>query len=207
MSSFVMDLPFSRFGVHVTSCILRAFDSEADRIQDCGHMKTRFVRCMLGATLLAAVTVAEAAREKPSLEPFAGSYTGTAASTTSAGALFSPSTLTFTGRQNSLRGTFLYTGILNQAGTAQTVVQTLDVSRRGVCTGRVTVGGIDASPAGRVSLRGTKLATTITYSLPDGTVITLDGGVKFRGKRAKWSATVSSSDAGYAGTLLVKGKR
>jgi hypothetical protein len=161
------------------------------------------------AALALLAAPAFAAKTKPSLEPYAGSYTGMAVSSTAAGTLSSSATLTFTGRKNSLRGTFLYTGILNNAGQAQSVTQTVDIARSGTCSGRVTLGSSQGTCTGNVSMQGKALTFTITYQLGDasGTTVTLAGTVRFSGRRAAMIATVTSSDPGYSGTLTVKGKR
>jgi hypothetical protein len=166
--------------------------------------------------LLAAVTLAGATlhakpshAKKPSLEPFAGSYTGTATSATAAGALSGPATLTFTGRPRSLRGTFLYTGILNAGGVAQNVVQTLEISKAGLLRGRVSLNEVTGEGSGKVRLNGKVLRTDVTYTIATepATVVRIVGRITFTGKRAKWMATVSSADPNFAGSLLVKGKR
>jgi hypothetical protein len=168
------------------------------------------LRPLLVALALALLaTPAFAAKKKPSLDPYAGSYTGTAVSSTAAGTLSGSATLTFTGRKNSLRGTFLYTGILNNAGAAKTVIQTVNIAPSGSCSGRVILDGVNGQCPGTASLHGKALTFTITYQLEDatGTTVTLAGTVRFSGRRATLTATVTSSDPGYAGTLTVKGKR
>ena len=161
------------------------------------------------AILALLATPALAAKTKPSLEPYAGSYTGTAVSSTSAGSLSGSATLTFTGRKNSLRGTFLYTGILNNAGTPKTVIQTVNIAPSGSCSGRVILDGVNGQCPGTASFHGKVLTFTLTYQLDDAsaTTVSLAGTVRFAGRRATMTATVTSSDPGYAGTLTVKGKR
>jgi hypothetical protein len=161
-------------------------------------------------SLLAVVALTVAAlHAKPSLEPFAGSYTGTATSTTSSGTVSGPATLTFTGRPKNLRGTFLYTGILNSGGVAQSVVQTLEISKAGLLSGRVSVNEVTGVGSGKVRLNGKVLRTDVTYTVATepATVVRIVGRITFSGKRAKWVATVSSADPNFTGSLLVKGKR
>jgi hypothetical protein len=151
-----------------------------------------------------------AAKKSATLLPFAGSYTGTATSSTSSGTMSGNATLTFTGRGGNLRGTFLYTGILGNNGVAKTVIQTVNTTGTGVCTGRVILDGINGLCSGQVSLHGKTLSFTLTYQLADAsnTTITLTGTVIFHSRKATMSATVTSpTDAGYNGTLSVTGKR
>jgi hypothetical protein len=165
-------------------------------------------RSFFALALLALLTTpALAAKKKPSLEPYAGSYTGTAVSSTAAGSLSGSATLTFTGRKSSLRGTFLYTGILNNAGAAKTVIQTVNIAPSGACSGRVILDGVNGQCPGTASMRGKALTFTLTYQLDGGPTVTLAGTVRFAGRRATMTATVTSTDPGYDGTLTVKGKR
>lgn len=153
---------------------------------------------------------AEAKKKPPGLEPFAGSYTGSAQSTTNGTTLSGNATLTFTGRKSGLRGTFLYTGILNRGGVAQEVVQTFDLSHKGVVRGRVSLGGVLGAGSGNVRLVKKKnLSFALTYTLVEPTPLTLQlvGQVAFRGKRATLTATVTASDAAGSGALTVKGRR
>ncbi|MDD5199570.1 MAG: hypothetical protein PHC88_07175 [Terrimicrobiaceae bacterium] len=173
-------------------------------------MKIRSIRILLAAVAALASVTAGEAQTKPSLVRFAGSYTGTATSNTAAGTLGSNATLTFTGFQGSLRGTFLYTGILNQLGVAQNVNQTLNITRKGRLRGRVNVGSINGTGSGSARLTGKQLRVSMTYllqSLPSPTAITFTGAVKFAGKRAIWTTTVTSSDPTFNGSLVVQGRR
>jgi hypothetical protein len=163
------------------------------------------------ATLLATGATASA-KKRPGLEPYAGSYTGQATSTTATGSLAGSATLTFTGKKSGLRGTFLYTGILNQAGLAQNVGQTFNLNSRGVVSGRVTVGDLIGTGSGQASLHRNRLTFSILYTLAPSTgtpvtTIQLTGTVKFKSRRATLTAQVASSDPGFDGTLLVTGKR
>ena len=173
-------------------------------------MNLRCFSAVLALTLLAVVSADAKSKKKEGLEPFAGSYTGTAVSTTVAGTLSGSSTLTFTGRKSSLRGTFLYNGILNSGNTPRNTQLTLNISKRGIVTGRVTIDGVEGYANGQARLRGRKLAISISNALGTGpgTIVNINGAVTFNGaKRVTWSATVGSSDAGYDGTLRVTGKR
>jgi hypothetical protein len=168
------------------------------------------VRCLLKYLLPAVLVLTGAslyAKSKSGLGPYAGSYTGTATSSIADGPLSGPATLTFTGREKSLRGTFLYTGILNSGNMPRNVVQTLNISSKGILSGRVTVDNVDGTASGQVRMRGKKLTVAVTYTLTTGTTINLAGTIAFHGKRATWITPVSSSDAGYSGSLVVKGKR
>jgi len=151
-----------------------------------------------------------AAKKSASLLPFAGSYTGTATSTTSSGTISGSATLTFTGRGGNLRGTFLYTGILGNNGVAKTVIQTVNITGKGACSGRVILDQLNGQCPGQVSMHGKTLSFTITYQLADAnnTTVSLTGTVIFHGRKAVLSATVTSPvDPGYNGTLSVSGKR
>lgn len=173
-------------------------------------MHIRLIDILLAAAVMLLPVSSEATQAKPSLERYAGSYTGTAVSSTSAGPLSGSATLTFTGIRNSLRGTFLYTGILNQLGVPQYVGQTFNITRTGRVRGRVTVGNVNGSGSGSAKLAGKRLRVSITYLIkgtPSPTTILLTGTVKFSGKRATWTAAVTSNDPGYNGSLVVQGKR
>jgi hypothetical protein len=61
-----------------------------------------------------------------------------ATSRTASGVISNGATLTFSGRPNRLRGTFLYAGILNSGQTPKSIVKVLNVSTAGVVTGRAT---------------------------------------------------------------------
>lgn len=151
-----------------------------------------------------------AGKKSATLLPFAGSYTGTATSNTSSGSLSGNATLTFTGRGGNLRGTFLYTGILGNNGIAKTVIQTVNTTGSGSCSGRVILDGINGQCPGQVSLHGKTLSFSLTYQLADAsnTTVTLTGTVIFHNRKATMSATVTSpTDPGYNGTLSVTGKR
>lgn len=151
-----------------------------------------------------------AAKKSASLLPFAGSYTGTATSSTPSGSVSGSATLTFTGRGGNLRGTFLYTGILGNNGVAKTVIQTVNITGKGSCSGRVILDGINGQCPGQVSLHGKTLSFTLAYQLADAssTTITLTGTVIFHNRKATMSATVTSpTDPSYNGTLSVTGKR
>ncbi len=89
------------------------------------------------------------------------------------------------------------------------MTQTVDIARSGTCGGRVTLGDAQGTCTGNVSMRGKALTFALTYQLEDamGTTVTLAGTVRFGGRRATLTATVTSSDPGYDGSLLVKGKR
>jgi hypothetical protein len=172
----------------------------------------RLAPSLVLVTALLASGPTAAAKKKPGLEPYAGSYTGQATSTTSAGALAASATLTFTGKKTGLRGTFLYTGILNQAGVALNVGQTFDLNSKGVVSGRVTVGDLTGVGSGQVALHKKTLTFSILYTLTPAvgtpvTTIQLTGTVKFKTRRATLNAQVGSSDPGFVGTLLVTGKR
>lgn len=150
------------------------------------------------------------AKKGASLLPFAGSYTGTATSSTSSGLISGNATLTFTGRAGNLRGTFLYTGILGNSGVAKSVIQTVNITGTGAASGRVILDGINGQCPGQVSLHGKTLSFTLTYQLADAssTTITLVGTVIFHGRKAIMSATVTSpTDPGYNGTISATGKR
>jgi hypothetical protein len=149
------------------------------------------------------------AKPAASLEPYSGSYTGTAFSSTAAGALSGSATLTFTGRRNSLRGTFQYSGILTSGNTAMNVVQIFNISKKGVLNGRVTVGENQGLGSGQARMSGRKMTISVSYvvGVAPGTSINLDGTIVFKGKRATWTAAVTSSDPSYNGSLTVKGKR
>ncbi len=161
----------------------------------------------LGSIILLAG--AAAAHAKPTLLPYAGSYTGTALSTTADGALSGSSTLTFTGRKTSLRGTFLYNGILNSGNVMRNTTQTFNISKTGLLNGRVTVDGLEGAGSGQARMRGRKLAVSVTYAVgpAPSTTIAIVGTIVFKGKRATWTGTVTSPDPGYNGSLLVTGKR
>ena len=162
----------------------------------------------LAASLLFLGTSAHAAK-KPGLEPFAGSYSGRVISKWGATSLSDNATLTFTGKKRGLSGTFLYNGILNRSGVAQRVDQTFTLKSQGAVTGRVTVGDQTGAGAGKVRLQKKTLKFSLTYQL-DGTMpvtITLVGKVVFAPKRAVMTATVSSSDASFNGSLKVTGRR
>jgi hypothetical protein len=158
---------------------------------------------LIAALLLLATLPAFAAKKRPSLEPYAGSYTGVA----DADGLSSNATLTFTGRKGSLRGTFLYNGILDHLGEAEAVNQTIDLSRSGTLGGRVSVGSSEGVCAGKASLRGRVLTFAVVYTLTSGETITLAGTVRFAAHRATLTATVTSSSGEYDGALVVKGRR
>jgi hypothetical protein len=161
-----------------------------------------------GAALLIS-PLALNAKPAHTLLPFAGSYTGMATSTTADGPVSGSSTLTFTGKKKSLRGTFLYTGILNFGGVSKTVVQTFNISKSGLLAGRVSLDGVDGIGSGQAFLKGKKLTVSITYTIgPDASLtVSLNGQITFKGKHATWTAIVSSSDPTGNGSLSVTGKR
>ncbi len=143
------------------------------------------------------------------LEPYAGSYSGTAVAKSAGTTERANSTLTFTGRKYRYGGTFLYAGILNQGGTPVVVAQTFRMSATGLVRGMVTVGDQSGFGGGSVKLVGNRLIYTLQYKLKDvsSTVIELKGDVKFYPRRAVMNATVTSADPTYAGTLRIVGKR
>ncbi len=166
---------------------------------------------LLAAGCFLTAVPSQAAKKKPGLLPYAGSYTGKAVSKGGASSLSGSATLTFTGKTYGLRGSFLYTGILNQAGTAQNVIQTFNLTSKGVLSGRVTVGSANGTGTGKIHFIKKKNTVTFTetyklYGSP-GTTITLTGKIVFKTKRALLTATVTSSDPTFAGTLSVTGKR
>ncbi len=148
--------------------------------------------------------------KRQGLGPFAGSYSGGGSATSGESTLkFKGVTLTFTGRDKDLSGTFLYAGTLNQSGMAVTVNQVFDLSGRGGISGRVNVGDRQGLGAGKVSLAGKTLKFSLTYRL-GGTgpsSISLVGTVVFVGRAARMTAKVTSSDNSFDGKLDVKGYR
>jgi hypothetical protein len=158
---------------------------------------------LVAALLLLATAPAFAAKKRPSLEPYAGSYTGLA----SADGLSSSATLTFTGRKGGLRGTFLYNGILDHSGLAEAVNQTVEIARSGILGGRVSIGGSEGVCSGKASMRGKALSFTLVYTLTSGETITLAGTVRFAAHRAMLTATVASTSGEYDGSLAVAGRR
>ncbi len=169
-------------------------------------MRNPLTICILGIALASSPLPAAPG---PSLHPFAGSYTGTATSSTATGALTQGATLTVTGRPKRMRGTFLYSGILNAAQSPRMIDQVLNVSNAGVLSGRVTVDGMPGRGRGSVRLRGNRMTTAVTYTAggAKGTSITIKGQITFRNHRAKWAAKVASNDPAYNGRLTVLGRR
>lgn len=149
------------------------------------------------------------AAKKPGLAPFAGSYSGRAISKWGATSLSDNATLTFTGKKYRLSGTFLYNGILNRNGVALRVDQTFNLKSRGAATGRVTVGDQTGTGTGKVQLQKKTLKFSVTYRLDGLTPVTINlvGKVVFAPKRAVMTATVSSSDASFNGSLKMTGRR
>lgn len=212
MATFVLPAAPAGDKLHSATEPRPAFDTSA-----AGHyyLAVKIFRLAPGLAVVVALLASgatAAAKKKPGLEPYAGSYTGQATSTTATGSLAGSATLTFTGKKSGLRGTFLYTGILNQAGLAQNVGQTFNLNSRGVVSGRVTVGDLTGSGSGQASLHKNKLTFSILYTLAPSTgtpvtTIQISGAVTFKSRRVALNAQVTSSDPGFNGTLLVTGKR
>lgn len=163
----------------------------------------------LPALLLLVLPAATHGAVPSGLEPYAGSYSGTAVATSAGTTERASSTLTFTGRRYRYGGTFLYAGILNQSGTPLVVAQTFRMSAAGRVVGTVTVGAQSGTGAGSVKLVRNRLIYTLQYKLTDvgATVIELKGDVKFYPRRAVMNATVTSADPTYSGKLRIVGKR
>ncbi|HEY8901149.1 MAG TPA: hypothetical protein VIM61_12125 [Chthoniobacterales bacterium] len=170
-------------------------------------MKSPRLVSLLAAMLCLGADVSAA----PSLVNLAGSYTGKATSTGGGQTFTAPATLTFTGNPGSPSGTFLFNGILAQAGSAEpwAVTHTLKFNSKGNAHGRVTLGTWRGHGGGKIIASGRTMRVKLKYRINDNgrTLINLNGKVSFHGSRAKFTASVTSSDPAFAGKLKVTGKR
>lgn len=145
---------------------------------------------------------------KPGLEPFAGSYTGKTVARNDRPVAKNPTTITITGARVGLRGTFDYTGILNQAGKSVTVDQKFMITNAGKISGRVTVNGVEGIGKGTVKVAGKTMAFEMTYRFKSGTsLVQLKGKIVFKPRRALLTARVTSSDGSFAGDVTVNAFR
>lgn len=161
--------------------------------------------CALVAVGFLALPAAFAA---PGLERFAGSYTGKTVAKNGKVVAKNPTTITITGAASGLRGTFDYTGILNQAGRSVVVDQKFMITNAGKISGRVTVGGAEGIGKGTVKVAGKTMAFDISYLLKGETsLVQLKGKIVFKPRRALLTAKVKSSDGSFAGDVTVNAFR